>query len=502
MSQASRSKTNCKVWVFAILFVILVASSSFLLFYKLDVHYMHYYDEHFYGLNAYEMIENNDYLVHTYMGEVNVNNIKPPLGLWVIALFYRIFGFSLFSMRAQSAFAMLLSQIILGLWARKRYGNLAGLIAMAMLISTQVVYGFHFARFGDLDALYQLFFTIAMIAMIDSKRDFRRLYVSAVFCGLAYLTKSWHAVAIALTCFIYLLISGRVKEITLKRILLLLGSFLAVVLPWAVARFTRDGFTLLAQSISVRVAGTITVTEDGGYSNPNIFGYILYLLRQVHFSAALLISAFGALVLLFKRRRQPAAALDRTLDKHAVLGCIAWIFVTPLMLSFIEKKLDWYVFSSLYGSALLAGIMVQTLFDNQTRLWARIAAVAAVAALFVFGTVTSYQDIAKIQSSESYRDVMAEVLDRDYDVGTHVYVQYSEQTEDGDFITEWTPTDYLYAKLYGGVDCLPGGVDAFLQDDEYALLLIGRADQENAVENLYIESNCVLDDYYVCVFSN
>lgn len=503
MSHATRSrvKMDSKAWVFAILFVILIASSAFLLFYKLDVHYMHYYDEHFYGLNAYEMIENNDYLVHTYMGEVNVNNIKPPLGLWVIALFYKIFGFSLFSMRTQSAVAMLLSQIILGLWARKRYGNWAGLIAMAMLISTQVVYGFHFARFGDLDALYQLFFMAAMLCMIDSKRDFRRLYWSAVFCGLAYLTKSWHAVAIAATCFVYLLISGRIRELTLKRILLLIAAFLAVVLPWAIARFTRDGFTLFAQSISVRVAGTITVTNATDYRNPNVFGFFLYLIKQVHFTAALAISAFGGLVLLL-RRRDPAKALESPLDRHAVLGCIAWIFVTPILLSFIEKKLDWYVFSSLYGSALLTGIMVQALFDNQTRLWTRIAAVAAVVALFAFGTVTSYQDIAKIQSSESYRDVLAEVLDREYDIGTHVYVQYAEQMEDGDFIMEWTPTDYLYAKLSGGVDCLPGGMDAFLQDEEYALLLIGRANQEDAIEDLYIESNCVLDDYYVCVFSN
>ena len=114
MSHTSHTKTDLKTWIFAILFVILIASSAFLLFYKLDVHYMHYYDESFYGINAYEMVENNDYIVHTYMGEVNDNNIKPPLGLWAIVLCYKIFGFSLFSMRAQSVIAMLLTQIILG----------------------------------------------------------------------------------------------------------------------------------------------------------------------------------------------------------------------------------------------------------------------------------------------------------------------------------------------------------------------------------------------------
>ena len=498
MHNASRPSAIQKSWIFVIVFIILIASSEFLLFYKLDVHYMHYFDEHFYGLNAYEMIENNDYIVHTYMGETNVNNIKPPFGLWIIVLSYKIFGFSLFSMRAQSVFSMLVSQIILGLWARKRYGNWAGLIAMAMLISTQVVYGFHFARFGDLDALYQLFFMLAMLCMIDSKRDFRRLYLSAAFCGLAFLTKSWHAFAIAFTCFAYLLVSGRLRELSVKRILLLIASFLIVVLPWAIARVVRDGFTLFEQSLSVRVAGTITVANDTEYSNPNIFGYFVYLLKQAHFSGALIISAFSALVLMYKRRR---SALPEPMDKSAVWGCVAWMLATPLLLSFIEKKLDWYVFSSLYASALLTGIMVQALFRNNANRWLRVAAVSAVAVLFFLGTISSFLAIDKIENNESYRGVMEEVLDREYDSGLHVYVQYSEQ-RDGEFVTEWTPTDYLYAKLNGDVECLPGGVEAFLADDDYALVLLGRPEQAATIEDLYIQSNCVLDDYYVCVFSN
>ncbi|MFH1879888.1 MAG: glycosyltransferase family 39 protein [Bacillota bacterium] len=500
MSQLKSSKTDTKVWVFAVLFVLLIAISSFLLFYKLDVHYMHYYDEHFYGLNAYEMIENSDYIVHTYMGELNVNNVLPPLGLWVIALSYKIFGFSLFSMRAQSAIAMLLSQVILGLWTRKRYGNLAGIVALAMLIGTQLIYGFHFARFGDLDALYQLFFMLSMLCMIDSGRDFRRLYGSAIFCGLAYLTKSWHAVAIAVTCLSYLLITGRVKELKLRRILLLIASFLAVVLPWAVARMARDGLLLFEQSIFVRVAGTFTITDETATHDLNVFGYFRFLLRQVHFSGALLISAFCALVLWIKRRRSSEKLTEKP-DWNGILGCLTWIFATPVLLMIIEKKLDWYVFSSLYGSALLTGVMVQALYRNGTRLWTRIAALTMVAALLVFGTVTSYLEIEKIENDEHYRTMMADVLDREFDSGLHAYVQYNEQKE-GEYITEWTPTDTLYAKLYGNVVCLPGGVDAFLADHEDAVIFIGRANNIENIGELYLESICLVDDYYVCAFSN
>ena len=243
-----------------------------------------------------------------------------------------------------------------------------------------------------------------MLCMIDSEHDFKRFYISGAFCGLAYLTKSWHAVTIAFTCFAYLLASGRIRELTVKRVLLLCAAFLAVVLPWAIARFARDGLTLFQQSISVRVAGTITAADATSY-NPNIFGYFVYLFKQVHFDGALVIAAFSVLVLYVRHRN--SAALDSPPDKRAIIGCIVWIAVTPVLLAFTKKKLDWYVFSSLYGSAVLTGIMAQALFKNHTRLWPRIAAVAAVTALFCYGTITSYIDIRKIENTESYRAVMA-----------------------------------------------------------------------------------------------
>ena len=126
------------------------------------------------------------------------------------------------------------------------------------------------------------------------------------------------------------------------------------------------------------------------------------------------------------------------MDKAAVLGCIAWIFATPIMLSIIEKKLDWYVFSSYYGVAMLAGIMVQALYRNKAKQWVRIIAVTAVAALFLYGTISSYLDIEKIQSNESYRTMMADTLNREVDTGMHAYVQYSEQA-DGEFSRNGRP---------------------------------------------------------------
>lgn len=40
------------------------------------------------------MIQNDDYLVHTYEGELDYWNLKPPFSYWVVALGYRLFGYN------------------------------------------------------------------------------------------------------------------------------------------------------------------------------------------------------------------------------------------------------------------------------------------------------------------------------------------------------------------------------------------------------------------------
>ena len=41
------------------------------------------------------MLQSGDYIVHTYHGEADYYNCKPPLGLWIITLGYRLFGYNL-----------------------------------------------------------------------------------------------------------------------------------------------------------------------------------------------------------------------------------------------------------------------------------------------------------------------------------------------------------------------------------------------------------------------
>ena len=73
------------------------------------------YDESRHGINAYEMIRNQDYVVSTYQGEPDYWNLKPPLSFWLIAVGYRMFGYNALGLRFFSALASLLVSAALAL---------------------------------------------------------------------------------------------------------------------------------------------------------------------------------------------------------------------------------------------------------------------------------------------------------------------------------------------------------------------------------------------------
>ena len=65
---------------------------SFALFFNLWLNPVHDFDEARHGVNAYEMIQERNWIANYYNGEVDYYNLKPPLSYWMISLCYLIFG--------------------------------------------------------------------------------------------------------------------------------------------------------------------------------------------------------------------------------------------------------------------------------------------------------------------------------------------------------------------------------------------------------------------------
>src|SRR5580765_794550 len=87
------------------------------------------WDESLYGISAWEMFQNRQWIGTTFKKALDYYNTKPPLNIWLISLSFRTFGANLISLRLPSIVAAWLTILVLQLWVRRAVGPLTALLA-------------------------------------------------------------------------------------------------------------------------------------------------------------------------------------------------------------------------------------------------------------------------------------------------------------------------------------------------------------------------------------
>lgn len=476
-----KTKTQKEI-LYAVILAVLLCLGIYLLFHNLEERGIIAYDEARHGVNAYEMLKNDDWVVHTYQGEVDDWNLKPPLSYWCIMISYKLFGFNCFAFRFHSALSILLLMLIVALWTKKRHGRLVSIVALLFLLANYAFYATHSGRTGDADALYLLFSTIAMLCMLDSARDPRWLYGSAVCFGFAFLAKSFHAMIIPLTCFLCVCATGGLKQLKLKDSILLIFFGLLPVLPWAIARYMRDGMTFFSAMLQTDVQNRVTDGAQGGEWD-NWYFYLSCMVNNPTVVAGASLCAMG---LGNKMATQKKPATKQT-------GLMLWMVVPVVAFSFSSFKLHHYIFTAYIGLAIAAGWTTDALYRSAKRGFLFTAGCVALAAVLVFDIGSNVKMVNDQAGNGSYQSFIAETLDRDVDSDKHVYIQYS------DALSAWSQADVLRAQLSGDVICINGGVEAFEQDDEDALLIVDKACFDDEMLEYYPVYN---ESYYLYMLEN
>ncbi|MDD3335798.1 MAG: glycosyltransferase family 39 protein [Eubacteriales bacterium] len=453
---------------------LLLLSAGYALFCNLGVCRIVDYDEARHGINAYEMIRNEDYLVHTYQGETDLWNLKPPLSFWSIALSYRLFGYTPFALRFFSALSTLVAMAMLTLWAWRRMGVIPALMALMVFAFNQGLYGNHFSRFGDADALYQLFFTLAMLCMLQSGRKIKWYYGTALCFALAFLTKATHAINIPVICLLYFLLNRQWRQLNWKDAVGIVLCALVPIAVWAGARYARDGMTFFSAMLQTDVVARVEESASASETDMNVWWY--YLSTIISRPALAVGLCLSALCAVYCAVRQVTLSKE---TKQAALGCLLWLFAPIVVYSLTGTRFKWYVYSGFMAVPALTAVMVHGALREGKQ---RLAALAVIGVCAIVLAVIGGGLIADAQHTtfeHTYQEALRENLDRDNDSGVHMYIQYNEE-KDGEKLTTWQPGDMLEALLDGDVVCMDGGAEAFEEDEEYALLLIGR--QENLAE--------------------
>jgi len=215
-------------------------------------------DEGLYARIAREMAWTGDWLTPQWNYDVWFD--KPPLTIWLTAVFFQLFGVSEFSIRATSAGFGAGTIIITYLIASNLYGRAVGVLSAAVLATS-----WHFiwsARVGMMD-MPLTFFTILSIYgyMSFDSSDYRRWYVIWLACGAAIMTKS--AAALVIPGFIMLaLIMDRQLLSTIKSLHFWIAAGIAglLVAPWHILMLLKYGEDFFYKYVTVEVLDRATTT--------------------------------------------------------------------------------------------------------------------------------------------------------------------------------------------------------------------------------------------------
>lgn len=298
-------------------------------------------DEALYAEIAREMYVSGDYVVPHYNYVPHFE--KPPLGFWLTAFSYRIFGVTEFAARFFSALFGLAGVVLIYFLIRRSRGPRAAL-AGAVILGGSFEYAI-MATMGLLD-MPVTFFTIMTffglhLAVLEGKP--RWFLLAGLGAALAVLTKG---PAFVLLPGAALLVYIAVEELRGNRVFRRLLTpwlpaafclFLILVLPWYAAIYLRLGPAYFSRNFGYMFS---LVTRSVLAHGEPWFYYLLVLpVALLPWTPGL----FGGVRLFFARSRERAGLLF-----------FAWLAVYFLFFSIARTKLPGYIMPLLPAAAAVA----------------------------------------------------------------------------------------------------------------------------------------------------
>jgi len=265
---------------------IVVITALFLLPFLGSVHLFDS-DETNYAETAREMIVTGDYL--TVQVDFEPFPEKPPLFFWLQTISMKIFGINEFAARFPNVLCGIVSLMMLYFFGRKIYGHRFGLLWI--LSYGAAILPFFFFKSGIIDPWFNLFTFIGFalfIFYLDPEKQrikLRNLLLSALFFGLAVMTKGPVAMLIFLLSFLAFLTLKRFRfSISLSHVLLFILVLTLVGGSWFVFQAANGNSGIIRGFISyqVKLLSSDSSVHDG------FFGYHLVVLLVGVFPASVI----------------------------------------------------------------------------------------------------------------------------------------------------------------------------------------------------------------------
>ncbi len=344
-------KNKLSLFFKAALFLTLV---YFPIFLHLENLPLRVWDEARLAISAREMLQNKNYLIPHYLGQPDMWGTKPPLVIWLQALFYKIFGMGELAVRLPSALAAFLTALSLMLFSLKYLKSYwLGLIASLILVTTYGYINNHAVRTGDLDAPLAFFTTLYCLSffLFIELGEKKHLHLFFIGLTLSVLTKSVQGLIFIPALGIYVLIGKKFLEtIKNKWFYFDLFIFISIVM----------GYYLIREHYNPGYLAAVWENELGGRYLHELEGhgypFMFYFNQLIDFKYAdwYLLVPCGLLVGFVIK--------DEKFKRITIFSLLA-VFLYWLIISISKTKCEWYDVPLYPFFAIICGTAVYWVFS-------------------------------------------------------------------------------------------------------------------------------------------
>ncbi|MCK4948365.1 MAG: glycosyltransferase family 39 protein [Candidatus Aureabacteria bacterium] len=408
-----------------LLFACVLSIAGFNIFFRLGSTKAHSWDESTYGVDAYEMIQNNEYIITTFGEDTDDHHsLKPPLGLWLIIAGYKLFGYNLFALRFASAISGFGCIVIIMLILYRKNLKMEALISGLVLATTYSFLCHHSARSGEYDVLLTFFICISVLSIETVKNNSLKSATVGLMISLSFLLKSFAAIYLILIVILYIFISKRYKEFKINHLILLILFSLAPILAWGYLRYIKDGYSFLQKMVQLDLLERTTRAVHGHSG-----GYSYYFIKMMEKNWYWILTFLSTLFLIRKKIN------SGVIKKHVLY--VIWFLVPITVATFIKTKLSWYIVPSYPALAIITALSIGIYLKDKNIQKKNKKILVAVILLITLGAEVRITSKILSRQPTNFHKALKQIPSQLYE-GCNIYSNY------------WSQSNIFIAKVVNG----------------------------------------------------
>ena len=339
------------------LFVLIILVVCYFVYFKdLGKMTVRMWDEARVAINAFEMTQNGNWLVAHYNGRPDMWSTKPPLQIWLVALFMKLMGPTELALRLPSAISATCTVFVLFMFGTRYLKDMDAGFASAMILIASMGYAdWHIATTGDRDSLLVLWTTLGSLLYFIYVQDMdgkkKLIYPVVIFFTLAVLTKGIGGLLLLPGLFLYTLYRRRLRAVIGARdFWKALPIFLIVVPAYYLGReYVNPGY-IRAVINNETLRRYITLVDASQHS------YWFYLKHLCNWRLIpwIFMLPFSVVVTVLSRKDE--------VRKFSIF-CLFYLIPFFLVISGSDTKQLWYDAPIYPITSLLVGISLVEIFN-------------------------------------------------------------------------------------------------------------------------------------------